>query len=377
MKPLQGLRVVEIAQNIAGPFCGEVLGGLGAEVIKIERPEGGDDCRGWGPPFVVQTGTAFHALNMGKKSVALDMKQPEAIAWLKAFIADSDIVLHNMRPGVMAELGLDGETLTAASPHLIYAEISGFGAVGPLKSAPGYDTIAQALTGLFHLNGDPDGRPARVGPSVLDLGSGMWTVIGILSALRERDRTGKGAIIDTSLMETALSFIAPATANFSLTGTAPQRLRAGITKVVPFEAFPTADGEIVVAAANDRLYRKLMVALGRADMAESPRFRSNKDRAEHKAELIEVISAALSERPTAWWQDHLTKAGLPCAPVNTLAQALEHPQTQALGIVRDCDATGLKLTSLPLRFNRQRQDLTGNAPDLGAHTNDYLPANGS
>lgn len=377
MKPLQGLRVVEIAQNLAGPFCGEILGALGAEVVKIERPDGGDDCRGWGPPFVVQTGTAFHALNIGKKSVTLDMKQPEAMAWLRDFIADSDIVLHNMRPGVMAELGLDGETLTAACPHLIYAEISGFGAVGPLHSAPGYDTIAQALTGLFHLNGDPDGRPARVGPSVLDLGSGMWTVIGILSALRERDKTGKGAIIDTSLMETALSFIAPATANFSLTGTAPQRLRAGITKVVPFEAFPTADGEIVVAAANDRLYRKLMVALGRQDMAEDPRFRSNKDRAEHKPELIAAITAALSERPTAWWQDHLSAAGLPCAPVNTLAQALDHPQTRALDIVRDCPATGLKLTSLPLRFDRQRQALTGNAPDLGAHNTDYLPAQGS
>jgi len=368
MKPLEGLRVVELAQNLAGPFCGEILGALGAEVVKIERPDGGDDVRGWGPPFHEGAGTAFHALNLGKKSVTLDLKDPESFAWLLDFIGESDIVLHNMRPGVMKELSLDGETLTARFPHLIYVEISGYGATGPMASSLGYDTIVQAVTGFFHLNGDPDGKPSRVGPSVLDMGSGMWGVIGVLSALRIREKTGKGAIIDTSLMETALSYIAPAIANYSLAKTPPPRLRAGIMKVVPFEAFPTSDGEIIVAAANDRLFRRLMVTLGLNAMAEDERFRHNKDRAANKAELIEAIRAVLSTQTTGYWLEALTKASIPCGPVNTLPQALDHPQTQALGMIRECANSGLKLTSLPIRFDRQRVSIDGDAPALGVDT---------
>lgn len=364
--------MVEIAQNLAGPFCGEILGALGAEVVKIERPEGGDDCRGWGPPFHNDTGTAFHALNQGKKSVAIDMKDPDSHAWLVDFIGDSDIALHNMRPGVMKELGLDGETLTTRFPHLIYLEISGFGATGPMQSAPGYDTIAQALTGYFHLNGDPEGRPSRIGPSVLDMGSGMWGVIGCLAALRERETTGRGAIIDTSLMETALSYIAPGIANYSLTRTPPPRLRAGIIKVVPFEAFPTLDGEVIVAAANDRLFRRFMTTLGLAEMAEQERFRHNKDRAANKDELIAAISEIMKTKRTAEWVEILNRAALPCGPVNTLPQALEHPQTKALGMIRECSDSGLKLTNLPIRFGRKRAETAGEAPALGAHTADYV-----
>jgi len=204
------------------------------------------------------------------------------------------------------------------------------------------------------------------------MGSGMWGAIGVLAALRTREQTGKGAIIDTSLMETALSYIAPAIANFSLAKTPPPRLRAGIMKVVPFEAFPTRDGEIIVAAANDRLFRKLMVTLDLNHMAEDERFRHNKDRAANKAELIDAIHAVLSQQTTGYWQEALTKAGIPCGPVNTLPQALEHPQTQALGMHRDCDESGLKLTNLPLRFNRQRVGIEGDAPALGANTEDFF-----
>lgn len=368
MSALNGIRVVEIAQNLAGPYAAQILAAMGAEVIKIERHDGGDDCRGWGPPFVGGAGTAYHSMNQMKKSVTLDLKDPDSLVWLKAFIGESDIVIHNMRPGVMKGFGLDGEALRAAFPRLIYAEISGFGSTGPMETALGYDAVAQAVSGLFHLNGDPDGKPSRIGPSVLDLGAGMWTVIGCLAALRQREQSGAGAIIDTSLLETAFGFISPAVANYSMTGKEPERLRAGITKVVPFEAFPTTDGEIIVAAANDRLFRKLMVAVGRPDLAEDPRLQKNPGRAQHKRELIDAIEAQTRQKPTAEWFAILSQAGLPCGPVNSLSQALEHPQTRALEIFRDQPETGLKLSNLPLRLNRRRVAFQRGAPGLGADT---------
>jgi crotonobetainyl-CoA:carnitine CoA-transferase CaiB-like acyl-CoA transferase len=372
MKPLEGIRVVEIGQNLAIPYGAQILGGLGAEVVKIERQEGGDDCRAWGPPFVGDTATAFHSMNQGKKSVALDLKDPESLAWLKTFIGDSDIVMHNMRPGVMESYGLDGETLLAAYPKLIYAEVSGFGATGPMQTALGYDAVAQAVSGLFHSNGDPEGRPARLGPSVLDLGAGMWSVIGCMAALRERERTGKGTIVDTSLFETAFGFQSPAIANFSMTGETPERLRAGVPKVVPFEGFPTKDGEIIVAAANDRLFKRFMVAIGRPDLAEDPRLQKNAGRAENKGELIAAIEEKMIQKTTAEWFDILTEASLPCGPVNTLHDSVPHPQTQALKLLREQPDSGLLLSDLPIRMHRERVGFDRIAPSLGADTEAYF-----
>ena len=367
MLPLKGIKVVEMGQNLAGPFCGQILGALGADVVKIERPEGGDDCRGWGPPFPGGMGTAFQVMNTNKRSAALDVNKPEDRQWLEDFIGRSDVLVHNMRPGVMKKLGLDGSRLRKLFPRLVYAEISGFGAVGPMKERPGYDAVAQALAGLFHQNGDPASRPARIGPSVLDFGSGMWAAIGCLAALRQRDQTGEGSLVDTSLFETAMCFVAPAMATLSATGVAPARQRAGIAKVVLFETFETADSEIIFAAANDRLFAKLAQAVGMPELSSNPKFRTNADRQQNKEELMVLFGALMKTRTTQQWLDAMEAVGLPCSEINTLEQAAKHPQTQAIAMAEKSQ-TGVQVSRLPLRFDGERLPLEQFAPRLGEHT---------
>lgn len=368
MLPLSGIRVIELGQNLAGPFCGQILGALGADVVKIERPEGGDDCRGWGPPFPNGMGTAFQVMNQNKRSMALDLTQPADRDWLEGFIGQSDILIHNMRPGVMKNLGLDAGRLRGLFPRLIYAEISGFGAMGPMKDRPGYDAVVQALAGVFHQNGDPNSPPTRIGPSALDLGSGMWAAIGCLAALRQREATGTGMVVDTSLFETALTLVAPAMATLSMTGKAPARQRAGIHKVVLFEAFETADSEIIFAAANDRLFAKLAQAVERPELAADPRFRTNADRQQHKDALMAIFTPLMKTRRTADWLERLEAVGMPCSEINTLEQAAVHPQTQAVGMGVVQPETGLRVTKLPLRLDGERLPITRPAPRLGEHT---------
>lgn len=368
MLPLKGIRVVEMGQNIAGPFCGQILGALGADVVKVERPEGGDDCRGWGPPFPNGMGTAFQVINPNKRSMTLDLRLAADRQWLEDFIGASDILLHNMRPGVMKNLGLDAPRLRQRFARLIYAEISGFGTVGPMQERPGYDAVVQAMAGLFHQNGDPRSPPTRIGPSVLDLGSGMWATIGCLAALRQREETGHGCVVDTSLFDTALTLVAPAMATLSVTGKAPARQRAGIAKVVLFEAFETADSEIIFAAANDRLFAKLAQAVGQPELAADPRFRTNADRQQNKDALMALFTPLMKTRSSADWISRLEAVGMPCSEINTLEQAATHPQTAAsdMGVVQP--ETGLRVTRLPLRFDGQRLPIARPAPKLGEHT---------
>lgn len=368
MLSLKGIRVVELGQNLAGPFCGQILGALGADVVKVERPEGGDDCRGWGPPFPNGMGTAFQVMNPNKRSMTLDLNLAADRQWLEDFIGESDILVHNMRPGVMKNLGLDAPRLRKRFPRLIYAEISGFGAVGPMKDRPGYDAVAQAMAGVFHQNGSPDSPPTRIGPSVLDLSSGMWATIGCLAALRQRDATGNGAVVDTSLFETALTLVAPAMATLSVTGKTPARQRAGIAKVVLFEAFETADSEIIFAAANDRLFAKLAQAVEMPGLATDPRFRTNADRQQHKDVLMALFTPLMKTRTSADWVARLEAAGMPCSEINTLEQAAAHPQTEASGMGVVQPETGLRVTRLPLRFDGERLPITRPAPKLGEHT---------
>ncbi|MES2976096.1 MAG: CoA transferase [Pseudomonadota bacterium] len=366
--PLAGIKVVEMGQNLAGPFCGQVLGALGADVVKIERPDGGDDCRGWGPPFPGGMGTAFQVMNPNKRSVTLDVTIAEDRQWLQDFIGASDVLIHNMRPGVMKKIGLDGERLRGLYPRLVYAGISGFGSVGPLKDRPGYDAVVQALAGVFYQNGDPASRPSRVGPSVLDFGSGMWAVIGILAALRQRDQTGEGSLVDTSLLETAMCLLGPAMATFSATGKAPARQRAGIAKVVLFEAFETADSEIIFAAANDRLFAKLALAVGMPQLSADARFKTNADRQGNKGALMDIFTPLMKTRTTADWLARIEAQGVPCSEINTLEKAIQHPQAQALGMGEVIAETGLRISKLPLRFDGERLPTARHAPRLGEHT---------
>ncbi len=370
--PLAGVTVVEIGQNLAGPFCGEILGTLGADVVKIEKPSG-DDCRGWGPPFVGEASVVFHAFNKNKRSITVDLADAPSRQWLIDFIGARDIVIHNMRPGAMKKLGLDDVTLRRRFPRLIYGSISGFGAVGPLKDRPGYDAIVQAVAGVFSVNGDPNGPTSRVGLSVLDMGTGLWIALGCIAALRQRDATGQGCLITGSLYETALSWMASYIGVASSTGTQPPRDRAGAPKIATYQCFSTKDGEILIAAANDRLFRKLVPVLGRPEWASDARFHSNADRLLHRDFLSREIAAILVTRTSREWEDELGAVGFPVAAINDMRQMLEHPQTAAVDMLEAVPDSTLKLPRMPISFDNRRPLVRTLAPGMGEHNRDLVP----
>lgn len=369
-QPLKGIRVVEIAQNIAGPYAGEILSALGADVVKVERPGTGDDARGWGPPFWRGTATTFQAMNHGKKSITLDLKDPADLQWLHGFVAEADVFVQNMRPGALAELQLGPQVLCAANPRLVYCALTAFGHKGPKQLAPGYEPMVQAYAGLFSVNGTEDGPPARVGMQVLDLGSGIWAALGCIAALFQRTTTGRGCVVDTSLFETALGWLQVSMAGFQATGQQPARHRSGNPNVVVFQALPTADGEVVVAAANDRLFAKLARLVGHAEWAADPRYASNALRVQHKAELLPPLQALFRQRSTADWIAALEDAGIPCGPIQDFAQVMAEPQTEAIGIFQNIPEVDLRVVGLPLSFDGQRPPVRGRAPELGEHNRD-------
>jgi crotonobetainyl-CoA:carnitine CoA-transferase CaiB-like acyl-CoA transferase len=372
--PLAGVKVLELAQNLAGPFAGETLARLGAEVVKVERPEGGDDARGWGPPFLEGAGTTFHNVNGGKRSITLDLKDPAAVEWLKDYARGVDVFLQNMRPGALDELGLGPAALLAVNPRLIYCSVSAFGPVGPMKDRPGYEPMVQAFASLFMVSGSEGAPPMRLGVPALDVGSGMWATIGILAALVRRAQTGVGGVIDASLFETALTWISGVFASYRVSGEVPQRHPTGSAKLVPFEGFQTKTAPIVIAAANDRLFATLCKTLDHPEWAADPRFRTNADRFAHKTVLLAEIEDVLKTRPQAEWLDRLEQAGVPCAPINTLPEVLAEPQTAASGIIQKVPGLDLDLFALPLRFDGERPPLPGRAPKLGEHTGEIRGA---
>lgn len=369
-QPLKGIRVVEVAQNIAGPYASEILSALGADVVKVERPVTGDDARGWGPPFWRGTATTFQAMNHGKKSITLDLKDPAQLQWLRDYVAASDVFVQNMRPGSLAELDLGPETLCAANPRLVYCSLTAFGHKGPKQRAPGYEPMVQAYSGLFSINGAADGPPARVGMQVLDLGTGIWAALGCIAALFQRTTSGKGCVVDTSLFETALGWQQVLLAGFQATGKQPARHSSGNPNVVVFQALPTADGEVVVAAANDRLFAKLARLVGKPEWASDPRFASNALRVQHKAELLPVLETLFRQRSSEAWILALEEAGIPCGPIQDFAQVMAQPQTQAIGIFQTIPEVELNVVGLPLSFNGERPPMRGRAPELGEHTQD-------
>lgn len=369
--PLTGVTVVELGQNLAGPFCGQIFASLGADVVKIEKPTG-DDSRGWGPPFVHGTSSVFQAFNRNKRSISINLNDPEKREWLAQFIGSRDIFIHNMRPGALEPMGLDGPTLVKRFPRLVHGSISGFGANGPLKDRPGYDSIVQAVAGIFSINGDPNGPPARVGLSVLDLGTGLWLGLSTLAALRRRDLTGQGSEISASLYETAVNWLAVFIGVASCTGKQPPRDRAGSPTIATYECYPTQDGEILIAAANDNLFRKMCHAIGRGEWATDERFATNALRLNHKQYLTSELGAILRTNAAAEWDAVFSAAGVPVARINTIAQMIAHPQTAALDILESIPDSPLLVPRLPVSFNRVRPSLQGLSPALGAHNEEFL-----
>ncbi len=371
MLPLSGVKVVEIANNIAGPYAGFILAMLGADVLKVERPEG-DDARGWGPPFWLDTSATYHALNLNKRGITLNLKDAEAIAWLKSYLADSDVLLHNLRPGVMADLGLGSEELRARNARLVYCNLSAFGPAGPMQKNPGYEPMVQAFAGLFSINGYPDRPGVRIGTSVLDLGSGVWTALGCIAGLLQREKTGQGAVVDASLFETALGLLTVHFARYQASGRLPERHPTGSLGVVIFEGFATADGQVIVAAANDRLFAKLATELGHPEWISDERYKTNAARIANKTGLIAAVADILRQETSETWVERLEKIGVPCAPINDMSIMQTHPQTAALGLIQPVPDLDLSLIGLPLSLDGARPPIRSRAPSLGQH-NDSLP----
>jgi crotonobetainyl-CoA:carnitine CoA-transferase CaiB-like acyl-CoA transferase len=366
--PLSGIRVLEMGQNIAGPYASEILSSLGAQVVKIERPETGDDARGWGPPFWQGTATTFQAMNHGKKSIALDVKNPEHIQWLKKYFSEVDVFVQNMRPGLLEELGLGAAEICALNPRLVYCSLTAFGHKGPKKLDPGYEPMIQAFAGLFSVNGDENGPTSRVGMQVLDLGTGIWSALGCIAALFQRQQTGKGCVVDTSLFETAIGWLQVMMAGYQVTKKQPARHRSGNPNVVVFQALPTLDGEVVVAAANDRLFTKLVKALGREDWATDPMFASNALRVKNKSMIIPEMENIFRKETTDHWNELLEGLGIPCAPIHNFEQIMDQPQTHEIGIFQNIPDLDMKVVGLPISFDGMRPPVVHRAPQVGEHT---------
>jgi crotonobetainyl-CoA:carnitine CoA-transferase CaiB-like acyl-CoA transferase len=365
--PLQDLTVVEIGHSVAAPFAGQVLADLGAQVIKIENPQAGDDARAWGPPFWHGASAAFQSLNRNKASVTIDLKDPHALGRLRALAGGADVVIQNMRPGLVAQYGVDAESLRKDNRRLIYFNLGAFGDAGPLRDRPGYDPLMQAFAGIMNVTGEPDGAPVRVGFSVVDLGSGMWGVIGILAALHRRALTGEGCTIDGSLFETALSWMTIPIAGALASGEEPKRWGSDSPMLAPYKAYATLDGHVMIAAGNDNLFRKLCAALAKPQWAEDPRFRVNADRLAHRDLLNDSIEAIVRQATSDHWVEKLSAVGVPCAPTQPVLKVLVHPQTQALGILSPTPDGQMNLVRLPLRFDGERPVIRTGPPALGAH----------
>lgn len=371
--PLAGIVVVELGNSVAAPFAGQIFGDLGAEVIKVEKADG-DEARKWGPPFWEGASATFQPLNRNKKSVICDLRDATQVAALKTLIAErADVVLQNLRPGQVDTLGLDAATLMRDKPGLIYCNMGAFGRVGPYKDRPGYDPLMQAFGGIMSTTGEPGRAPVRVGASLVDMGTGMWAVIGILSALHTRAGSGRGSVIDVSLFETAATWMSLAVSQYQASGNLPVKHGSGAGGIVPYRAYATRDSDLVVAAGSDGLFRRLAKVLGHPEWMDDARFASNPQRVAHREILYALIEADMAQRTNAEWIALLEAAGIPCAPVQNVAQMMAHEQTAALGLLQEVPHSAMKFIGLPVSFDGVRPVLRTRPPALGEHTRELLP----
>jgi crotonobetainyl-CoA:carnitine CoA-transferase CaiB-like acyl-CoA transferase len=374
MLPLEGLRVIEVGQALAGPLAGVIMAEMGADVVKGEKPEGGDDARAWGPPFGPdgETSLYFHSQNRNKRSVTLDLKAAEDVEALHRLCETADVLIQNLRPGVVEELGIGPDAMLARHPRLVYCSIWAFGAVGPMRLKPGFDPLLQAYGGMMSVTGRPEDPPTFCGASINDKATGMFAVIGALAALRRRDITGKGCLVDTSLFETAVHWVEGQVNNHLATGEVPKRHGTGGAVIVPYQVFDTADRPLCLAAGNDRLWARCAQVLGHPEWAEDPRFARGRDRVKHKATLIPMVAAVLRTDTRAHWIAALEAAGVPCSPVNDIGELAATEQFAAVDIVQSLPESGVRVVGLPISFDRQRPRSERPAPRVGQHNAEVL-----
>lgn len=366
--------MVEIGSSVAAPYAAWILANLGADVVKVERPGPGDDARQWGRMFPDGSSSYFHALNREKRGVTVDLTDEAERKWLRDFCTtEIDVVVQNMRPGRVEKYGLGGDELTAANPRLIYCNLGAFGKAGPLKDRPGYDPLMQAYGGIMSITGEDGRPPIRVGTSIVDMGTGLWCAVGILAALRRRDETGKGCVVDASLYETAVAWMTNSVASAGVDGRNPERQGSGARGMAPYQAYACADGHLVIAAPNDRLFEALSGVLGHPEWLADPRFDTNQNRYENLSELNALIEPIVATEPRAHWQAALQAAGIPNAPVQQTLEMMDDPQTEALGILQHLDG-GPRLMGMPLSFDGTRPPLERYAPTLG-QDNDEIKGN--
>ena len=378
MKPLEGVKVLDLSRVLAGPWCTQLLADLGAEVTKIERPGSGDDTRHWGPPWAGEGGQRvaayFLSCNRGKKSAAIDFSRPDGAALVRSLASRADVVVENFKVGGLDKFGLDARSLREANPRLVYASITGFGQDGPYADRAGYDYIIQGMGGLMSITGLPDGEPGggpmRVGVAVVDLFTGLNTCVAILSALYRREKTGEGAQIDMALFDTQLAMLANQASNALISGTDPPRQGNTHPNIVPYQPFNASDQPIIIAVGNDRQFARLAEMCGHPEWSSDERFASNGSRVANRGEMIELVSECIRQKPAAEWLERLQSAGIPAGPINRINQALSDVQAQHRGMVRTM--AGLRLVGSPVRLDEQRADSDLPPPALGQHTDEVL-----
>ena len=372
--PLSGIKVLDLTRVLAGPYATMILSDLGAEVIKIEQPEIGDESRNFGP-FKNGFSLYFMSVNRGKRSITLDLKTDRGKDIFKQLVKQSDILVENFRPGTMKKLGLDYETLAAEHPALIYAACSGFGQTGPFAEKGAYDMIIQGMGGIISITGEPDGPPVRVGTSISDITAALFTTIGILSALHNRNSTGKGQLVDVAMLDSLVAVLENAIVRYFATDEIPEPLGSRHPAITPFEAFESADGHIIIAIGNDTLWAKFCEHVDQKNLISDPRFSTNVERTANHSELFPILSEIMRQRTTDEWIDALENIGVPCGPINTIDKVVNHPQVQARNMITQVihQMTGaVEVPGLPIKLSDTPGDVDIPAPNLGEHTVEIL-----
>ena len=373
--PLDGIRVLDLTRVLAGPYCTMFLGDLGAEVVKVEQPDVGDDTRGWGPPFTGGESAYFLCVNRNKKSITLDLKSKDGVALLGRLAERADVLIENFRPGAMERLGLGEKDLRATNPRLIYASLSGFGADGPMSDAPGYDLIVQAWGGLMSITGQADGEPSKVGVAIIDLVAGLMLGKSIAAALFAREKLGVGQKIDTSLLEAEVACLINVGSNYLVEGSIPRRWGNAHPSIVPYQSFKTADGYLVIGVASEGIWRRFCQAIGRSEWADDSRFEKNSNRVENRSLLIGLLAEMFLSRGTDEWLKLLNSAEVPCAPVQTVDQVFKAPQVlhrEMLVQLEHPTAGTVRMAGVPVKFSATPASVRLPPPLLGQHNEEVL-----
>ncbi len=372
--PLADIRVCDLTQNLAGPYCSQILADLGATVVKIEPP-GGDMARAWGPPFWGTRSALYLSVNRGKRSIVLDLKAEAGLEVLRRIAKHSDVFMQASRPGVAKRLGFDYASIRALREDVIYASVSAYGQKGPLAELPGYDPLMQAFAGLMSTTGHVGMPPTRVGGAVIDYGTGMWLAVAVLAALRRRDQTGEGAELDAALLDTAIGWVSYHVTGYMATGHVPGPMGTGVPAIAPYQAFPTSDGWVMIAAGNDALFRRLCEALGVAELAKDARFLTNPLRSKHQGELIPLIEERTREYATRELLDLTRRHAVPCSAIRDIAEVVADPQVAAAELIEaapDPEVEGYRDVALPLRLDGSRPRAGTTPPRAGEHTRELL-----